>query len=79
MGKGKKRGIAPFFQSAKCKVQSANVVSLRDGINVCDAMDPGLRRDDTREQSSKCKVQMWCRVCDTYYSLDRHGRDAPSR
>ena len=46
MGKGKKRGNAPFFQSAMFKVQSSNVVSLRDGIN---------------------------------YSLDRHGRDAPSR
>ena len=50
MGKGKKRGNAPFFQSAMFKVQSSNVVSLRDGINVCDAMDPGLRRDDDKKE-----------------------------
>jgi len=49
--KSKKRGNAPFFQSAMFKVQSANVVSRCDGINTCGAMDPGLRRDDDREKS----------------------------
>ena len=45
MGKGKKRGIAPFFQSAKFKVQSANVVSLRDKFYY---LGPGVKhRGDT--------------------------------
>ncbi len=30
------------------KVQSADVVSLRD-TNTCGAVDPGLRRDDDRK------------------------------
>ena len=44
-----------FFQSAKFKVQSANVVSLRDkSYDLGPVVKP---RDDTREQSSKCKEQ----------------------
>ncbi len=42
-----------FFkvQSAECKVQMW--CRVRDDTNVCDAMDPGLRRDDDREKISK--------------------------
>ena len=42
-----------FFkvQSAKFKVQMW--CRIRDDINTCGAMDPGLRRDDDREKISK--------------------------
>ena len=30
---------------------------IRDSINVCDAMDPGLRRDDDREKSQNKKLK----------------------
>ena len=36
------------------KVQSADVVSLRD-TNTCGAVDPGLRRDDDKKKKSKEK------------------------
>ena len=37
------------------KVQSADVVSLRD-TNTCGAVDPGLRRDDEKKKSKEKHV-----------------------
>ena len=46
-----------FFkvQSAKFKVQMW--CRIRDGINTCGAMDPGLRRDDDIEKSQNKKLK----------------------